>query len=198
MLKYKYICPLKYTETILSNSSRKLLRFEMLIAVKNKFVVLFIVIFDRLLISIACHRAQTDGALFCEYVDTWRADSLEIVVSAFCERLSSLQTHWMSANGLFCPATTPVHARQTSLPIIYMAWIPPTRLRAAGAIVWLSFRLCHDTKWYICARSKTDWRSTHGARKQKSNLFIYYKVVHEVHDRQTYSKSSKSSTKHKH
>ena len=32
-------------------------------------------------------------------------------------------------------------------------------------------------------------------------LFIYYKIVHEVHDRQTYSKnneSSKSSTKHKH
>jgi len=33
------------------------------------------------------------------------------------------------------------------------------------------------------------------------SLFIYYKIVHEVHDRQTYSKNngnSKSSTKHKH
>jgi len=66
MLEYKYICPLKYTETILSNSSRKLLRFEMLIAVKNNFVVSFIVIFDTLLRAIE----QTDGALFCEYVDT--------------------------------------------------------------------------------------------------------------------------------
>jgi len=35
----------------------------------------------------------------------------------------------------------------------------------------------------------------------QTHLFIYYKIVHEVHDRQTYSKnngSSKSSTKHKH
>jgi len=33
------------------------------------------------------------------------------------------------------------------------------------------------------------------------NLLIYYKIVHEVHDRETYSKnneSSKRSTKHKH
>ena len=70
MLEYKYICPLKYTETILSNSSRKLLRFEMLIAVKNKFVVLFIVIVDTLLISIACHRADRWSTLLriCRYV----------------------------------------------------------------------------------------------------------------------------------
>jgi len=38
MLKYKYIFQIKYTEAILSNSSRKLLRFEiskMLTAVKK-------------------------------------------------------------------------------------------------------------------------------------------------------------------
>jgi len=47
MLKYHYIFQIKYTEAILSNSSRKLLWFEinkMLIAVKNKFIVLFIII----------------------------------------------------------------------------------------------------------------------------------------------------------
>jgi len=51
MLKYKYIFQIKYTEAILSNSTRKLLWFEiskMLIAVKNKFIVLFIVILDTL------------------------------------------------------------------------------------------------------------------------------------------------------
>jgi len=49
MLKYKYIFEIKYTEAILSNSSRKLLWFEItkkLLAVhKNKFIVPFITIF---------------------------------------------------------------------------------------------------------------------------------------------------------
>jgi len=49
VLKYKYIFQTKYTETVLSNSTRKLLRFEiiskMLIAVKNKLIVLFVIIF---------------------------------------------------------------------------------------------------------------------------------------------------------
>jgi len=49
MLKYKYILQIKYTEAISSNSTRKLLWFEiteMLIAVlKNKFIVSFIIIF---------------------------------------------------------------------------------------------------------------------------------------------------------
>jgi len=52
VLKYKYIFQVKYTESILSNSTRKLLWFEiskMLIAVKkNKFIVLLIVIFGTL------------------------------------------------------------------------------------------------------------------------------------------------------
>jgi len=47
--KYKYIFQIKYTEAILSNSTRKLLWFEiskMLTAVlKIKFIVLFIIIF---------------------------------------------------------------------------------------------------------------------------------------------------------
>jgi len=45
MLKYKYIFQINYTVAILSNSTRKLLRFEitkMLIAVsRNKFIVIF-------------------------------------------------------------------------------------------------------------------------------------------------------------
>jgi len=49
MLKYKNIFQIKYTEAILSNSTRKLLWFEiteMLIAVKkSKFSVLFIILF---------------------------------------------------------------------------------------------------------------------------------------------------------
>jgi len=49
MVKYKYISQTKYTEVILSNSTRKLSWFEiskMPIAVlKNKFIVLFILIF---------------------------------------------------------------------------------------------------------------------------------------------------------
>jgi len=47
VLKYKYIFQTKYTEAIFTNSTRKLLWFEiskMLIAVKNKFIVLFIII----------------------------------------------------------------------------------------------------------------------------------------------------------
>ena len=46
----------KYTEAILSNSTRKLLWFEitkMLIALKNKFIVLFIIIFGALSFPIA-------------------------------------------------------------------------------------------------------------------------------------------------
>jgi len=52
MLKYEYIFQVKYTEAISSNSTRKLLWFEitiMLIAVKNKYIVLFIIIFGTLL-----------------------------------------------------------------------------------------------------------------------------------------------------
>ena len=52
MLKYKYIFQIKYTDAVLSNSTQKLLRFEiskMLIAVlRNKFIVLFIIIFGTL------------------------------------------------------------------------------------------------------------------------------------------------------
>ena len=40
VLKYKHIFHIKYTETILSNSTRKLLRFEMLIAVEKKVKLL--------------------------------------------------------------------------------------------------------------------------------------------------------------
>jgi len=49
VLKYKYIFLIKYTEATLSDSTRKLLWFEiskMLIAVlKHNFIVLFIIIF---------------------------------------------------------------------------------------------------------------------------------------------------------
>ena len=51
MLKYKYIFQIKYTQAISSNSTRKLLWFEiteMVIAVKNKFVVLFSIFFGTL------------------------------------------------------------------------------------------------------------------------------------------------------
>jgi len=51
MLRYTYIFQIKYTETILSNSTRKLLWFEiskMLISLKKKFTVLFIIIFGTL------------------------------------------------------------------------------------------------------------------------------------------------------
>ena len=51
MLKYKYIFQTKYTEAILSNSTRKLLWFEiskMLIAVLKKFIVSYSIIFGTL------------------------------------------------------------------------------------------------------------------------------------------------------
>jgi len=44
VLKYRYIFQIRHTEAILSNSTQKLLWFEitkMLIAVKNEFIVLF-------------------------------------------------------------------------------------------------------------------------------------------------------------
>jgi len=56
MLKYKYIFQIKYTEAILSDSTRKLLWFEIttvLIAVlKNNFIVSFIIIFGTLSFAI--------------------------------------------------------------------------------------------------------------------------------------------------
>jgi len=60
MLKCNYIFKIKYTEAILSNSTRKLLWFEitnMLIAVKKiKFIVLFIIIFGTLSSPVQCHK----------------------------------------------------------------------------------------------------------------------------------------------
>ena len=52
-VKYKYIFQIKYTKTILSNRTRKLLRFEitkMLVAISGKnIIVSFIIIFGTLL-----------------------------------------------------------------------------------------------------------------------------------------------------
>jgi len=52
MIKYKYIFQIRYTVAILSNSTRKMLWFEitkMLIAgLKNKLIVSFIMIFGTL------------------------------------------------------------------------------------------------------------------------------------------------------
>jgi len=55
MLKYRYIFQIEYSEAILSNSTRKLSWFEitkMLIAVKNKFLVSFIIIFGPFSFSV--------------------------------------------------------------------------------------------------------------------------------------------------
>ena len=66
-LKYKYIIQIKYTEAILLNSTRKLLRFEitkMLIAVlKNKLIVSFTIIFGTLFRSLLSRR---QSATVCE------------------------------------------------------------------------------------------------------------------------------------
>ena len=58
VLKYKHIFKIKYTETLLSNSTRKLLRFEMLIAVekKSKVIVSFSIIFGTLSFPIGMNR----------------------------------------------------------------------------------------------------------------------------------------------
>jgi len=52
MVKYKYIFQIKYTEAILSNSTRILLWFEitkmLITGLKNKCLVSFIVIFGKL------------------------------------------------------------------------------------------------------------------------------------------------------
>jgi len=67
MLKYKYIFQMKYTEASLSNSTRKLLWFEiskMLIAVfKKKVIVSFIIIFGTLSFPIRGDR-RGQGAKF--------------------------------------------------------------------------------------------------------------------------------------
>jgi len=56
MLKSKYIFQIKNTEAISSSSIRKLLWFEitkmMIVVLKNKFTVLFIIIFGTLSFSI--------------------------------------------------------------------------------------------------------------------------------------------------
>jgi len=48
--KIKYIFQVKYTEAIFSNSTRKLLWFEItkMLQLKNKFIVLFIISFGTL------------------------------------------------------------------------------------------------------------------------------------------------------
>ena len=56
MLIYRYIFQIKHTEAISSNNTRKLLWFEiskMLTAVKNEFIVSFIIVFGTLSFHIA-------------------------------------------------------------------------------------------------------------------------------------------------
>ena len=52
MLKYKYIFQIKYTEAILSNSTRQLLWFEitkvLIASLRKKIIVSFIIIFGTL------------------------------------------------------------------------------------------------------------------------------------------------------
>jgi len=62
VLKYQYIFQIKYTETILSNRTRELLWFEnikMLIAVYEKNMVSFIIIFGTLSFPIGKHVFRT-------------------------------------------------------------------------------------------------------------------------------------------
>ena len=73
MLKYKYIFQIKYTEATLSNSTRKLLWFEiskMLIAVKknNKFTVSFIIIFGTLSFPISALMGVATFSYVCSVV----------------------------------------------------------------------------------------------------------------------------------
>ena len=69
VLKYKYIFQIKYTEAILSNSTWKLLWFEitkMLIAVvKNQFIVSFIIIFGTLSFPIWVRIHPWKGEVTC-------------------------------------------------------------------------------------------------------------------------------------
>jgi len=78
MLKYKHIFRRKYTEAILSNSSRKLLWFEitkMLITLyKNNFIVSFVIIFGTLSFrisqtgDIAIRVHQRLSLIVCKYL----------------------------------------------------------------------------------------------------------------------------------
>jgi len=64
MLKYKYIFQIKYTEEILSNSTRKLSELpKCSLHLKNKFIALFIIIFRTLSFHIRC----------LSYLYTWSA-----------------------------------------------------------------------------------------------------------------------------
>jgi len=70
MLKYKYIFQIKYTEAILSNSTRKLLWFEitiMLTAIlRYKFIASFIIIFGTLSFPMAYQQATGYSVLRME------------------------------------------------------------------------------------------------------------------------------------
>jgi len=63
-LKYRHVFQIIYTEAILSNNTRELLRFEiskMLIAFKiNKFIVLFIILFGTLSFPMGYHAIKYD------------------------------------------------------------------------------------------------------------------------------------------
>ena len=66
MLKYSYIFQIKYTEAILSNSTRKLLWFEitkMLIAVYEKNIVSLIIIFGTLSFPVAINHAHVTASV---------------------------------------------------------------------------------------------------------------------------------------
>jgi len=92
VLKYKYVFQLKYTEAILSNSTRKPLWFEitnMLVAVfKNKFIVLFVIIFGTLSFPIASKRG-------------WSGDSAAV----FNSRLKTFLFSQAGVLFFLCPLT---------------------------------------------------------------------------------------------
>jgi len=91
VLKCKYVSQIKYTETILSNSTGKLLWFEitkMLIAFKkNKFIVLFIIISGTLSFSISS-KFRDLSTLYSSDISVAEAR----VVCTRCDRCSGRST----------------------------------------------------------------------------------------------------------
>jgi len=72
VLKYKCIFQIKYAEAVLSNSTRKLLWSEitkMLIAVRNKFNALFIIIFGTVSLLVTRPRDGTGSGMADGHTD---------------------------------------------------------------------------------------------------------------------------------
>jgi len=106
VLKYIYISQIKYTEAILSNSTRKLLRFEiskMLITVLKINLLLFIIIFGTLSFPISLSSVRLSAGLLKSCVRTFVQLWEQILGITRCEQENSFLTACLLSSAMTMP-----------------------------------------------------------------------------------------------